>query len=99
MANQQNQDQSGSRTENAGKQQKPVANDPKVPERESTPPGKGGGAGGYDPAKEQQEVNKERDKMHNERDLDQLNVEEQQNKTGNENPEKKGSADTGNNIQ
>jgi hypothetical protein len=39
---------------------------------------KGGGASGYDVEREQQQVNKERGDMHNERDLQQLNVEERQ---------------------
>jgi hypothetical protein len=39
-------------------------------------PHSGGGAAGYDADREQQEVNKEREDMNNERDLDELNVEE-----------------------
>lgn len=45
---------------------------------------KGGGATGYDPGKEQQEVNKEREHMHNERDQEQLNVENPNPSRGNE---------------
>jgi hypothetical protein len=38
----------------------------------------GGGAGGYDADREQQEVNKEREDMNSERDLDDLNVDKEQ---------------------
>ncbi|RYD58141.1 MAG: hypothetical protein EOP56_04260 [Sphingobacteriales bacterium] len=39
---------------------------------------KGGGATGYDVEREQEQVNREQDKMHSERDLDRLSVEEHQ---------------------
>lgn len=39
----------------------------------------GGGAAGYDPNREQQEINKEREDMNNERDLGQVDVERQRN--------------------
>jgi hypothetical protein len=39
----------------------------------------GGGAAGYDPGREQQEINKEREDMNNERDPKQVDVERPQN--------------------
>lgn len=38
----------------------------------------GGGAAGYDVSREQQQISKEQEDMHNERDQDQLNVEREQ---------------------
>lgn len=45
----------------------------------------GGGAAGYDAGKEQQEVNKEREHMHNERDENQLKPAEQPSTDDNDN--------------
>lgn len=42
---------------------------------------KGGGASGYDVEREKQQVEQEREDMNNERDTDQLNVEENQQET------------------
>jgi hypothetical protein len=56
----------------AGKQNTSAGNDDDGRQRQ------GGGATGYDVEREQQQVDKERGDMHNERDLQQLNVEEHQ---------------------
>jgi hypothetical protein len=43
-----------------------------------------GGGGGYDAGREQQEINKEREEMHKERDPKKVNVEEPEKHSGNE---------------
>lgn len=60
----------------------------------NTPQSGGGGASGYDPDKEQQEVNKESEEMHDERNPDELNVEEKPGTTENQSDTKTGQAGT-----